>query len=451
MENSKIKVEKKEPGKFDKFKAGLKSGADYVIKTIIEQVSARLPKMRKALARFKNKEGYKGMLALWQKYRKYFTKRKILIVIVIIIAALLNHYRPWSKINIQSQAVTTSDVIKNTVPVYMDYVGTTESVRSVDIRARVEGFLVSRTFVEGDDVDEGALMFEIDPREFEAVAANSRAQLKKDEAALSFALEEVKRYETLVEKEYVTRQFFDEKVTAAEEAEAVVKADQATLEQSELNLSYCKMFSPVSGRVGRTFFHVGNLVGAVGQDTRLATVVQLDPIYVYFSPSEQDYRTIAKYKKDKALQVTLKFDDGSAYPQKGEVDFVNNEVDSATSTVKMRAVIPNPDKVLLPGIYVNVHLLITEAEGTLLIPQQAVSEDQGGEYVLVVDEDGKVDEKRIETGAAYNNMRVVNKGVEVGEKIIIDGTQLVRPGMKVEAKFIPNKELEEKLNKTKGE
>lgn len=364
---------------------------------------------------------------------KWFTRRRLNIIGVIALAVLFAFYwqdhRPAPKPH-----VTVAEVEEKTVPLYLDYISLTESPRIVDIRARVEGFLQKKNFKEGEDVRNNQLLFLIDPKPFEAALKQAKGKLDQDRAALAFAGEQVKRYRPLVEKEYITKEDFDNYVTKEEEARAAVEADEGALKQAQLNLGYCRMYAPFAGRIGRTLVHEGNLVGAAGKDTKLATLVMLDPLYVYFSPSEQEMPKILKYKNEGTLKVSLTFADGTKYPQEGTVDFVNNVVDSKTSTVTMRAVIPNPDKVLLPGVYVESRVNLAEIPNALTIPDKAVAGDQSGSYVLVVDDRDKVEKRSVTLGDQYKEMRIITAGLKAGERVIIDGLQIAKPGTKVHVK-----------------
>ena len=330
--------------------------------------------------------------------------------------------------------VTVAPVQKETVPVYLSYIGSTASVRTVDIRARVEGFLDVRNFVEGDDVTEGQILYIIDQRPFEAALAKSRAQLAKDRAAAGFAKVQMERYRDLVKDDFVSREKYDDWRTQYEEAVAAVALDKAQIVKDELNLSWCTMYAPLDGRIGATLVHVGNLVGTIGNDTKLATIVKLDPIWVYFSPSVEDLATIRKYQKEKNPPVEIVLQDGSKHAYTGKLDFTNNQADQSTSTVALRAVVPNPEKTLLPGEYVTARLFLMNAPNTILVLKQAVSEDQRGTYVYIVDEQNKVEYRAVEVTFDYKKYRVVEKGLTGDEMVIIDGQQKVRAGMTVQVK-----------------
>lgn len=334
--------------------------------------------------------------------------------------------------------VTVAAVARQTIPVSLNFVGTTRAVKSVVIRARVEGFLLQQAFVDGADVNKGDLLFVIDPRPLQAALDQNEAKLAKDEAALAFARKEVERYRPLVEKEFVTREQFQAVVTKADEAAAAVAADRAAIEEAKLNLSYTKMYAPFDGRMGQRLVDVGNLVGA-GQDTKLAHLVQLDPIYVYFSPSDRESVEIlgmetgiqAASPEGKHLTVTVLLADGSQYPHEGDLTFIDNVVDPEAGTLTMRATLPNPEHRLRPGQVVQVRLHLKEQSDTLLIPEKAVKTLQGGTVVLVVDKDDKVEQRSVRLGATYNGNRVVESGLHAGERVITEGLQQVRAGMEV--------------------
>jgi len=328
--------------------------------------------------------------------------------------------------------VSVEKVALQTVPVHLNYVATTDSVKTVDIRARVEGFLEKRMFVEGADVKKGHVVFVIEKAPYQAELEGSLAQLARDKAVLSFALDQVKRYKPLAEKDFVTQEALEDYETKAREAAAAVKADLAKIKQDRLNLGYCTMYAPLDGRIGRTLVNVGNLVGAGGQDTKLATIMQLDPLYVYFSPSEKDLRLILKYRQEKEIPVDVILSDNSTHAHPGKVDFIDNTADPKANTINMRAVIPNPEKTLLPGIYVQAHLFLCDVPDIPLITEKAIAEDQTGMYVYVVGKDNKVEKRLVKVGFLYKRQKIIWKGLKAGDRVITEGLQMVRPGMVVQ-------------------
>jgi RND family efflux transporter MFP subunit len=334
--------------------------------------------------------------------------------------------------------VTVAPVESKTVPIYLDYVGSTDSIQTVDINARVEGFLIKRAFEDGSDVREGQLLFVIDPRPFEADLASAQAQLLESKAALSYALEQVRRYEPLVAKQYITQDTYDGYVTRAKETRAEVEAAEANVTQARLNLGYCTMYSPFDGRIGRRYVDVGNLVGTPGQPTKLATIVQLDPLYVYFSVAERDVPKVLAAQEEKPLTVSVLLPDETKTPESGKVDFINNQVDVNTGTIELRAVVTNTSKNILPGQYVKVRLLLGEQPDTTIVPQQAIGEQQGQQYVYVVGDGNKVVFRNVTVGPDYGSKyTVITEGVKAGEKVITQGLQKVRPGMTVVPETAP--------------
>jgi membrane fusion protein (multidrug efflux system) len=230
-------------------------------------------------------------------------------VIVLLTVGLMSCRKSDKDKSTTEMTVTVAEVKSETVPIYLNYVGTLQSIEKVDINARVEGFLVERAFKDGADVKQGDLLFVIDPRPFEAALKAAEAQLAEDLAALSYAREQVSRYKPLVEKDYITRDAYDEYLTQATEAQAIVEADRANVVQAKLDLSYCTMYAPFNGRIGRRLVDVGNLVGAGGEATLLATIVQLDPIYVYFNVAERDIPEILKQQNIKPLTFSIVLSD----------------------------------------------------------------------------------------------------------------------------------------------
>jgi RND family efflux transporter MFP subunit len=328
--------------------------------------------------------------------------------------------------------VTVTPVLQRSMPVYLDFVGNLRATEEVEIRARVEGYLIKRAFRDGDDVKKGDLLFLIDPREYNAELARSLAQLAKDRAALAFARSKVRRFTPLTEKELSPEDTLENWQTVVKERQGSVKAGDAAVELARLNLSYCTIRAPISGRIGRRLVDVGNLVGA-GEETLLATIMQMDPIYVYFSPSERQIFQISQQNQEGTLKVNLTLSGGGAYPHPGKLDFIDNRVDPATGTITMRAVIPNPDKLLVPGQYVNVRLFLGEQPEALLVPEKAVGADQGGSYVFVLGPDNVVEQRYVQTGLkSQNNLLLVEKGLKRGEQLVVEGMQLLRPGVKVQ-------------------
>ena len=330
--------------------------------------------------------------------------------------------------------VTVAPVRQQTVPAYLDFVGNLKAVQEVEIRARVEGYLTKRAFQDGADVNRGDLLFVIQPQEYQAELERAQAQLAKDRAALSYARSQVRRYTPLVKQDLAPEDTLDNWRTTVQEREGAVKADLAAIKLARLNLSYSTIRAPISGRIGRRLVDVGNLVGA-DEETLLATIVQMDPIYVYFNPSERLLPRISSQNRSSPPQVKLTLSGGSDYPHLGKVDFIDNRVDPQTATITVRAVAPNPDKILIPGQYATVRLLLGENPDALLVPERAVGTDQRGSYVFVLGPENKVEQRYVQIGALYpGKLLLIEKGLKAGEQIVVEGLQRLRPGIEVEVK-----------------
>lgn len=378
--------------------------------------------------------------------RLFWTHGMILILILAVLGGC-KQKKETAGPKAQAPLVMITHAERKTVPLWLKYIGTTAAVKSVDIRARVEGFLMKRNFKEGTVVKKDDLIYVIDPRPYQAELERNLAQLAKDEAALAFAREQVRRYKGLAEEDFVAREKLDDFRSQEKQAAAALEADRAAIKQARLDLGYCTIRAPLEGCIGRTLVHVGNLVGA-GERTKLATIVKLDPIYVYFSPSVEDLLKIFRHKQEGALPVKLAFSDGEPYPHQGKVDFIDNTADKNTSTITVRAVFPNPDGRLRPGMYMNVSLFVTEIPDTVLVPQKAVGEDQGGTYVYLVGPDNKVEERQVTTGFVFEGRQVIWKGLKAGERVIVEGLQTVRPGIAVRTEEASgqNPKKEKKVN-----
>jgi RND family efflux transporter MFP subunit len=389
--------------------------------------------------------------------------------------------------------VTAVAAATQQVPVYGEYVGQTEAVKTVEVRARVEGFIERQVAPDGADVKAGDLLFVIDPRPFqvalrqaEANVARDTAQLRQAEAAVTQREAEVqqaganlernlaqlenartqeRRYRTLVDKELVAREQYDQIRTAmtaleatvqadragfdnaraalaaaratVENARAVIRADEAAVESVRIQLGYTTIRSPLDGRMGRAEVRVGSLVGR-SDSTLLATVSTLDPMYVTFSVSEREALSVWRpmpARSDAALTLTLP--DDSAYPQRGRLDFVDRAVDPRTGTLALRATFPNPSGLLRPGQYVRLRVLLEERTDAVVVPQAAIQESQGSASLFVIGADQTVQARTVRMGPRFGTLWVVEQGLKPGERVIVRGLQQVRAGMRVEPTLEP--------------
>jgi membrane fusion protein (multidrug efflux system) len=326
--------------------------------------------------------------------------------------------------------VVTASV--QTVPVVTELPGRTEASRVAQVRARAAGILVERRFTEGSDVKAGQVLFRIDPAPYEASLASARAQLARAEATLTQARAQAQRYEPLVKANAISQQDYIDAVATAKAAEADVAAAQAALQTSSINLGYATVTSPIAGRIGRALVTEGALVGQ-GEVTQLATVQQIDPMYVNFTQPVADVMRLrqaiaaGKFKSvGGAVPVRVVLDDGSVYPTAGKLLFSDLTVDETTGQITLRAEVPNPKGTLLPGMYVRVRLEQAAASDAILVPQQAVTRSNQGDTVLVVGDDGKFAPRPVKITSGRDGQWVVLDGLAAGEKVMVDGFQKLR-------------------------
>lgn len=326
------------------------------------------------------------------------------------------------------------------VAVSTELPGRTSAYRIADVRPQVSGIILKRLFTEGGDVQAGQQLYQIDPASYQATYDSAQAALAKAKATLTTAKLKADRYKPLVAVNAVSRQDYDDAVAAAAEAEADVASARASVETARINLTYTKVQSPISGRIGRSSVTEGALVTA-DQTTALATVQQLDPIYVDVTQSSADLirlkREMASGKlqgvKGEGAPVRLYLEDGSEYPEQGTLQFSEVSVSTTTGSVTLRAVFPNPQKLLLPGMFVHARIDEGVNDQAILVPQEGVSRNLRGEpTVLVVGADNKVEQRTIKTDRNIGNSWLVTDGLKAGDRVIVEGLQKVRAGATVQ-------------------
>jgi membrane fusion protein (multidrug efflux system) len=334
-------------------------------------------------------------------------------------------------------AVTTAVVQSREIAPAAEYIGRVDAILSFDARARVEGFLQQVAFREGQHARAGDLLFVIEPGPYQAALTSARAQLARATAQKDVAQRNFERIRELHARGTTPQAALDEATAARDAAAADVLAAQAAVQTAELNLGYTRIHSAIDGRVGATAVTQGNLVGP--NSGVLANVVQLDPIRVVFSVSDRDLlyaqrRWGVQLAEElvRRFVPTLHLPDESDYPEPGRIEFIDNRFDPTTGTVAVRAIFPNPQELLLPGQLVTVRVRAETAERRPVVPMSAVQQDREGRYVLVLDADNRVQQRRIETGAQIEQRWVVEKGLREGETIVVEGQQKVRPGMLVQ-------------------
>jgi len=341
--------------------------------------------------------------------------------------------------------VLVATATQKTVPVQLRAVGNAEAYATVSVKSQITGVLMQAHFKDGQDLKKGQLLFTIDPRPYEAAVKQAEAALARDNAQLQNAREQARRYAELVKKQYVSQEQHDQIRTNADALEAVVQADQAALENAKVQLSYCYIYAPMSGRAGAMLVHEGNLI-RVNDGTPLVVINQVAPIYVTFSVPEQNLIDIKRHAAAGKLRVDAIFPSGEGRPEQGNLAFVDNAVDRATGTVKLKAEFPNQERRLWPGQFVNVALTLSTQPDAVVVPSEAVQVGPEGQHVFVVKEDRRVEVRPVTVGITNEGEAVIAKGIAAGEQVVREGQFLLGPGSRVEIKD-PTRAAEE----TKGE
>jgi membrane fusion protein (multidrug efflux system) len=359
--------------------------------------------------------------------------------------------------------VEVVEVIQKDVPIFFEWVGTMDGFVNATIRAQVTGYLIKQNYRDGDLVKKGQVLFEIDPRTFEAaldqakgaldqakgILEQSKAGVQVQEALWTTAKANLARVKPLAEQNAVSQKDLDDatgmeqstrsSVLAAQAsvvaAQASVAAAQAAVEKARLDLEFTKIMSPIDGIAGIAKAQIGNLVGP-GSTEELTTVSTVDPIKVYASISEQEYLKAAEKQsaQREKMPLELVLADGSVYPRKGEFAFADRQVDVRTGTIRVATIFPNPNNMLRPGQFARIRAEIEIKKGALVIPQRSVTELQGKYLVAVVGPENKVSVKQVKAGARFGQLWVIEQGLQAGEKVVAEGTQKVRDGMVVSPK-----------------
>jgi membrane fusion protein (multidrug efflux system) len=331
-------------------------------------------------------------------------------------------------------SVQVAPVVSQAITDTSDFVGRVTAIDKVDIVARVPGYIEQRLFTEGQLVKKGDLLFRIEQATYKAIVEQQQANLAKAKAVELNAAQQLARGRALLPKDFVPKATVDQQTAAQQSAHADILQAQAALDQAQINLGYTEIRSPIDGRIGIANFTVGNLVGPTTGS--LATIVSFDPIYVLFQASERDVldfkrRILENGTGNGRVTVRVRLPDGKLYAQPGAADFLDIKADAATDTIAVRAQLPNKEALLVPGGVVGVQVARGAPRSALLIPQAAVQLDQAGSYVLTVDEKNQVVLRRITLGAERGSAVIAAAGLTAGERVIVEGTQKVRPGQTV--------------------
>ncbi len=343
-------------------------------------------------------------------------------------------------------AVTVATVPEREIGDWDEFTGRLQAVDAVEIRPRVSGYIRRVAFAEGKEVRAGEVLFEIDPRPYQADLARAEAQLEQARTAADLAAKEMARARRLVEVQAISREEFDGRVSAEAQARAAVRAAEAAVATARLNLGWTRVRSPIPGRVGRAEVTPGNLVQAgPPASTLLTTVVSLDPIYAYFESDEQTYLKYAALQRDGAREssrdgrarVYLGLANEDGFPHQGYVDFVDNQLNPAAGTIRLRGVFSNRDHLFTPGLFARVKLESGARYRAALVLDRAVGTDQDKKFVLVLRPDSTLEYRPVQLGRLVDGLRVVTSGLKPGERVVINGLQRVRPQMKVAAALAP--------------
>jgi multidrug efflux system membrane fusion protein len=326
--------------------------------------------------------------------------------------------------------VPVARAMKQTLPVFLDYSARMESIRNISLQARVSGYLAEQVAPDGADVTEGDLLYRIDPRDLQAALDQARAQAQRDAASVDYAKGNFSRGNELSKSGFVAKDTIDQRESALRQAQASLTSDQAAIRIAELNLSYAEIRAPFSGRLGRNQAPVGTLISVAGAP--LNTLVQLDPIYVTFTPSEGELAEIETARARGKVDVDVLLPGETEARHHGELTFLDNVVDKGTGTITARATVANSDLTLLPGQYVRVRLHVSDTLDALMIPQTAVGSSQLGKYVYLVGDGKRVDQRIVTLGRTQGDLVHVEKGVTEADKIIVGNLQKIFPGAPVE-------------------
>lgn len=340
--------------------------------------------------------------------------------------------------------VTVAGPVVRDVTRFANFTGKTGAVASVEIRARVQGWLEKQHFVDGQVVDKGDLLFTIDPRQYQAAVHQAEADLLNANTALAFAENDLARREKAFAENAISELDLLRSRADRDRAKATVAAAQARLEEAQINLGYCEIRSPITGKTSRRLVDVGNLVGADGA-TLLTTVTQIRPIYAYFNVNERDVSRYLRVRsdfrsenpekngtvRDMKAEVQLGIATEDDFPHIGTIDFIDNQVDPETGTMQARAVFPNTDITLLPGMFSKIRIPSEVLSGALLIPEIATAQDQQGHYALVVNSSNVVERRSIELGPKEGELIVILDGLEASDRVVINGLLNARPGSEV--------------------
>ncbi|WP_333983470.1 efflux RND transporter periplasmic adaptor subunit [Burkholderia gladioli] len=336
------------------------------------------------------------------------------------------------------QEVDVANVLSKTITDWQTYSGRLEAIERVDVRPLVSGTIVSVNFKDGALVKKGDVLFVIDPRPYQAEVDRTAAQLAAAQARDGYAQTDWQRAQRLIGDNAIAKRDYDEKQNAARESAANVKAAAAALEAARINLSYTRIVAPFTGRASRAEITLGNVVSAGASAAPLTTLVSVSPIYASFDADEQTYlRYIGNQRDGRKVPVDLGLANESGYSRSGVIDSVDNRLDTSSGTIRVRARFDNADGTLVPGLYARVKVDGSAPHPALLVDDAAINTDQDKKFVFVVDAQGKVAYREVQIGSLHGNQRVIAGGLQASDRVVVNGTQRVRPGEQVKVHMVP--------------
>ncbi|HEY5813131.1 MAG TPA: efflux RND transporter periplasmic adaptor subunit [Terrimicrobiaceae bacterium] len=390
--------------------------------------------------------------------RPWTTFRQILLVIsqvsgcknsaeatlaALVLGLLLSGCKKEEAVELPPPVVTVTEAIDKKVQDWDEYTGRLAPIATVDVRARVSGYITEVKFIDGDLVKKGQPLFIIDPRPYQADYDQAKAEADKADAALKLASSDFERARQLREKGVTAAGDYDQRAATFQQATGALQSARGALEAAKLNLEFCTVTAPIDGRAGLANVTVGNLVSADAKEP-LTTIVSTNPIYAYADVDERSLLRYVRFYQSKAkgpedadevkIPIELSLQDETGFPHTGYIDFVDNRVDPSTGTIRLRGVFDSENSLLSPGLFVRVRIPSGLPYEAVLVPDRCVASDQGKKYVVVINKDNTATFQPVQLGSLFETMRVIKEGVKAGDTIVVDGLLKVRPGQKVDSK-----------------
>jgi len=339
-------------------------------------------------------------------------------------------------------AVDVYTLKKETLPIWIEFSGKTEAYNDVAVLARVKGTLEKIYFKAGDHVKKGDLLYKIEESEYRAILNQKEASKKKNQASLKLAISSLERYKPLVEKELATREKLDQLIAQKEEIEALIKADESAIAQAKLNLDYTEVRASIDGTIGKNLIDVGNVVGSSADNSKLADIIQYNPLYANFSPSGKDVTLINRYKSEEYPKVKVYIpsqNKADVLMHDGAIDYIDSKTNESTGTVAMRALIQNPNYTLRAGTFVQIKLFLSDQIPLFALSPNNVMENQLGSYLFVVNEQGILETKQVKVTFSTKEMLIIDyESLKEGDKIVVSPLAKLQKGQAVIVKDVPN-------------